>query len=316
MFYIASAVENDCDGAEDATNGMLEGWTCTLSDSYYTTFTMLLSTSWIHFNEPELKLQTILSMGFALVIGIFLLNVLIAEIGNVYTSTRERGRIAFWKKRLAFITEISFSISDFECLNAREVITKNAEMDRIDFSKVPPNIFKREDFTEEDICFFYWWRQNKDVYRPSFSSRLRVFFRRAEISQILLPGLEFERVISGEREKVNRTHGTRLFLFILFPIIPIVLTALFLLGFFSLGLFWPRWLKRYLFFGPLEKVSLLEDDVKDTKDKIDEMQSKIEDMQESLDSLLASRGGLEKRSKKRAQDDDLGSWFSRNHNNE
>jgi len=224
-------------------------------------------------------------MSFALVIGILLLNILIAEIGSEYTDMREQGRLAFWSQRLNFITEISFSTSALSCLDQEMSIKRPNKKEmhsllkqgRIDFATISTWIYKdleTHDSPEGAVSsdekeFFIWYLKAKDMDRQPFFKRMRVFLSRASMREIIFPGKSFERVVS------KNTYKSRSFLFIFYPIIPIFVIILFALGLFSFGVLWPRSLKEHLFNGP----------VGETVDKVD-LEAKIKKMEGKLDQVL------------------------------
>jgi len=285
MFYIARLVEDRECVLQDDESGLLEGWFCTVADSYFTTFTMFLSNDWVYFNKPSLSLSTQLAHLFALVIGILLLNILIAEIGNIYTEMRERGRLAFWSRRLSYVVEISVSFSGILKLEAKN-LTKNphdkntlARGGRIVFSTISTWIYreleKKQCVSDEETQFFLWFLKGKNVHKPSFLSRMKVFLSRASYDEIFFPGKTFEKVLS------DNIHFSRIVLSTVYPIIPLVLTIQFVLGCVSFGFYWPYWMKKTLFAGPIDA---MKDSVNATK--VWELEKKVADIEGKLDRIL------------------------------
>jgi ankyrin repeat protein len=288
MFYIARLVEDrECISPDDES-GLLEGWFCTVQDSYFTTFTMFLSTDWVYFNRPAISLSIVLAYLFALVTGILLMNILIAEISNVYTDMREKGRLAFWSNRLSCVVEISHSFSGILRLEAKNLTKrpkdeKTLAQGRIIFSNISTWIYRELDkTTEEEKIFFLWFLRAKDVEKPNFISRMRVFLRRASIEDILFPGKAFERVVS------DNTLFSRVLLSISYPIIPFLLTIQFLLGCVSFGLLWPYWMKKMMFAAPIAEPNQINENViiAQYSTRVEELEKKVDSMENKLDRIL------------------------------
>jgi hypothetical protein len=87
---------------EDYYNG---GWMCRLKDSYFHSFSMVFTGDW-SFLDKATGAHSTLMIFFAFTIGIFLLNIIIALISNVFTEVEQNGQRAFWLKRLRFISEL------------------------------------------------------------------------------------------------------------------------------------------------------------------------------------------------------------------
>lgn len=292
MLHIARFVEDrECVLPDDEESGLLEGWFCTLGGSYFTTFTMFLSTDWVYFNKPSLSLSTILAQLFALVIGILLLNILIAEIGNIYSEMRERGRLEFWSRRLSYVVEISLSFSGILTLKAKNLTKKPHDANtlkgngRIVFSTISTWIYReleeKDYVTEEETQFFLWFLKGKNIHKPSLLSRMKVFLSRASYDEIFYPGKTFEKVLS------DNIHFSRIVLSTLYPIIPLVLTIQFLLGSVSFGYFWPYWMKKTLFAGPIDAMKDM-DAMNDSGSatKVLELEKKVADIEDKLDRIL------------------------------
>ena len=234
-------------------------------------------------------------MSFALIIGILLLNILIAEIGNIYTDMREHGRLAFWAKRLAYNTEISCSLSVFSCLlvdpkaivksikRPRKTKVQSLKQGRIDFATISTWFYKdlAAHGTLEEKDFFLWYLKAKDVDRPPFFKRMRVFLSRASMREIIFPSKSFERVVS------KKTYPSRLFVVFFYPLIPIFLIIVFTLGLCSFGLWWPTSLKERLFNGPLDgETDVFKANIEYTKVKVDQLEAKNKVIEAKLDRVL------------------------------
>ena len=86
----------------DYENG---GWMCTLKDSYFHCYSMVLSQDW-SFLERATGVHSVFMFLFAFAIGILLLNIIIAIISTKFTEVEQNGERAFWLKRLRFVNEM------------------------------------------------------------------------------------------------------------------------------------------------------------------------------------------------------------------
>lgn len=89
---------------------------CGRADSYFQSVAMLLGGDWVFFDNNK-GLHSELAMIFAFVIGILLLNVIIAVVSNVYTDIESNSQKAIWASRLRFVNELGSMRSAFPFLN-------------------------------------------------------------------------------------------------------------------------------------------------------------------------------------------------------
>lgn len=80
-------------------------WTCNLSSSYAQTFSILITSNWSFLDEEAEGFQTSISYAFAFIVGILLLNVLIAIINNAFSNIERSGDLEYWRYRLSFENE-------------------------------------------------------------------------------------------------------------------------------------------------------------------------------------------------------------------
>ena len=100
IFFIASA--------GDRCNDQGTEWECNISSSYFQSFAKLLTTNFEFLDwKPVNWQQTAISFCFAIVVGILLLNILIAQISNVFTEVTDESQTAFWPNRLEFVAEVN-----------------------------------------------------------------------------------------------------------------------------------------------------------------------------------------------------------------
>jgi hypothetical protein len=172
-------------------------------------------------------------MIFAFVIGILLLNVIIAVVSNVYTDIESNSQKAIWASRLRFVNELGSMGSAFSCLNLcsfeegssssrsypeRRILSQwdprgHDDWDSIgkeddDWVPVHHTLRKEDDDWEDNnqhtvkrngrADFIHWY-----VYAETESStyddfglwwRLRGFMHIAEWKEILLPSRGFQKV--------------------------------------------------------------------------------------------------------------------------
>jgi hypothetical protein len=105
MFYMWSISLGTCHG--DQGNGEQDAskpidWTCNLSSSYSQTFSILITSNWSFLDDEAEGFQTIISYAFAFIVGILLLNILIAIISDAFSEIERRGDLEYWKYRLNF----------------------------------------------------------------------------------------------------------------------------------------------------------------------------------------------------------------------
>ena len=86
-------------------------WTCNLSSSYAQTFSILITSNWSFLDEEAEGFQTSISYAFAFIVGILLLNVLIAVINNAFSTIERSGDLEYWRYRLSFENETQFLYS-------------------------------------------------------------------------------------------------------------------------------------------------------------------------------------------------------------
>ena len=96
MFYIAGVGGPEC--LSSSHTGPSEGgealinWQCNAESAFLKSFSMLLTAEWPKLDIDSLKSESyqtsVISYVFAIVIGIFLLNILIAVVSSLYSSSR------------------------------------------------------------------------------------------------------------------------------------------------------------------------------------------------------------------------------------
>ena len=267
---------------------------CTLKDAYFHSYSMVFTNDWSFLDKATGRHSALMTF-FAFMIGILLLNIIIALISNVFTQVEQNGQRAFWLKRLRFVNEMQ-ALRDFaQCrvgckglaneVDSSENITSNSES----LSLLPGCSIRN--LRESSFNGWYAYEAvNNDENSssppppPPLSKRLKEFLTGSEYKNILLPSLTFRKILIGVRReeeikgfcpKCLGWLGNMLFIIsVIIPLLPFVL----LLGFFTGGYCWPRGMKEYLFFGAIESVPL--PPVEKQDDESDAIQSKDSELNE------------------------------------
>ena len=230
-------------------------------------------------------------MGFALIFGIVLLNILIVEIGIIYMRVYKFGRFEFWRRRLMLMTEIAQSFPfDFGSLKTPAWINrfrcKLEKKERFNLSSLSTWIYRDLDRIcnrdEEEKKFFLWYKYAAYSEAPTLFSRLKVFMKRASFREILLPGESFERVLwPGKPNKII----PRFIICLCYPLILIICVTLCLPGFVFGGLCWAPSVKMYFFHGPINEPASNDQNAKHMMEKILQLETKLCDVQNKLENL-------------------------------
>jgi len=309
MFYVAGPPNGiTCD---EYDNG---GWTCRLSDSYFQSFAMLLSGDWFFLNGPT-GVQSVLALIFAFLIGILLLNIIIALISNIFTDVEKDGQKAFWLSRLRFVNELesmciirnirnTFSNSRGGGESVAENTLKEQPSTENKSSKARP---ERRLLSELDMRNYQEWIDRGEEYKaflrrwlgykydgthPSLLKRLCMFIEVAEWQEIIPPSKGFRKVLMRKNTYDEEIKGLHLifvawiasFVFLLVSLVVGVIGLI--LGFFTGGYFWPREFREFLFYGDIEDKKSYEDEKVDKLEtKVDKLETKVDTIIELLDEL-------------------------------
>ena len=254
IFFIASA--------GDRCNDQGTEWECNISSSYFQSFAMLLTTNFEFLDwKPVNWQQTAVSFCFAIVVGILLLNILIAKISNVFTEVTDESQTAFWTNRLEFVAEVNAIMRN---PIMRKLIPEGIVHPEEKGSRRPLGAYEEEwvmKCHDENMTkdFFMWWYYawKKDNKRPPLRTRLKYFYKYGSMEDIMLPGQVFQNILFGrkyneELKGANLLIATSLsYLHYLAGFIYAV--VVFVLGLVSFGFFWPKEMNEVLFFGPVNK---------------------------------------------------------------
>ena len=232
-------------------------------------------------------------MGFALITGILLLNILIVEIGRIYTQVDKFGRFEFWTRRLAVVNEIACSFSwliqCFRYFSHRYNFASWCRSEeRFPFANTSTWVYQDLDNyarkSEVDRDFFFWYRfgNSKFAKAPKCCERWKVFVNRAPFGDCLFPGESFERALCCDRWKTL----SRFAVFISYPFVLLLLLVRLLPG-ILFGIFLPLSVKKDFFYGPLEEAPTSDQNVKSTNEKVIQMETEIIEVHKKLGDLIA-----------------------------
>lgn len=277
------------------------GWACKLSDAYFKSFTMLFNGDFAYLDKGS-GVSSTLSMIFAGVIGIVLLNILIAVVNDSFVKVEGDSEKAFWLGRFLFVNELTdfknFFKSLFPCWKKSESEQKQNELDALKMIASnnaslhgKPSRHKFSCWDDRNAgewkhyqnCYnLLDWYDGGDSDKPSFYIRLFAFFKVAQWSEILPPSQGFRKVIAGVQRNENidslipgiSAWGFSLLIFVaICALTPII----FFLGLVSCGVLWPMEFKEAIFFGPLEtkQVQVQKNDIIDIERKMSSKMEKI-----------------------------------------
>ncbi len=201
-FFIAStgtetcmSFLNDGDVTDDDTT-----WQCKATSSMFQSFGMLLTTdfeflTWSSDESDDILLLQIISFLFALVVGILLLNILIAVVNNVFTKVSNESDDAFWTTRMDFMVEVnlivntvftSFRMADKENVDNHDHIVDKVSV-RKSFAEYDDKWMKNC-CSETDLQEFYkWWYYSWRLEVPKLKTRLWYYYNQASFLEIVYP---------------------------------------------------------------------------------------------------------------------------------
>lgn len=272
--------------SDEYTNG---GWACSLNESYFHSFAMLLSGDFAFFNAPS-GLSSGLSLLFASVIGIVLLNILIAVVNDSFVKVEGNSENAFWLGRLRFIDEvgdIKKFLSPKRCRKGNQFKLETPQ--RRMFSHWDTRATDAWENFPEFVKLIVWFENGDDDHKLPFAKRMYAFFNVAQWNEIIPPSEGFRKVMIGahRREEIHNPLKKLLgwlisfvVLFLFLALFPFIL----ILGLITGGLFWPSGLKEYLFFGPIEHkpVQVQKRDIAEIRSMEAKFAENIADLKETL----------------------------------
>ena len=241
-----------------------QDWTCSLGDTYFMTFSSILNGHWRFMQQPSGSPMTILSFTLGLFTILFLFTSLIGQVVSLNDRIQEHGMVSFWRNRLTTIIEISDFNEIFGCgcckkdlAHNERGLTVDGDKDRLtaenEETNIPISRFtfskaeKYRSFPEDEDNVRDWWMGNEERV-PPFKSRMRYFVTWAPVSEIIIPGRELERALGGH-DRDTDSYFLRVATYIFFPLSLALLLLVFLSGLVTLGLLWPREMRKRIFCG-------------------------------------------------------------------
>mmetsp|Transcript_11638 Transcript_11638/g.17656 ORF Transcript_11638/g.17656 Transcript_11638/m.17656 type:complete len:1014 (+) Transcript_11638:445-3486(+) len=251
-----------------------QDWTCSLSDTYFLVFSSVFTGHWRFMEQPSTNPLTRISFVLALVTILLLFTSLVGQVLQLHEQINELG-ISFWMNRLNTILEIHDFNETFGCGCCQKDIARSNkprwtvdENDSVSaastspgggLADVPLSRFtfskgeKYRNFPEDEDKVRDWWLGEKGneqgVERvPPLNARMGYFLRWAPMSEIIIPGKEFERALGG-LEKDEENYYVRVGTYFLFPFTTLAVLVVFVLGLVTCGFLWPKEMKRRIFFG-------------------------------------------------------------------
>ncbi len=303
MFYVAGS-GMDC-----------TGWQCNANSAFFQSSVMLLSTDWdfMDWNDFQWEgdvlsgsnnwLLTAVAFLFAIIIGILLLNMLIAVVSNVFTEVSEASENAFWETRLLFMVEINairrhFCIRDsgqFKLLS-RSLGTESESVDdinRISFACYNDE-WIQEECSEEDLeRFFKWWYYSWRHECPPLQVRLHYFYKHASTSEIFFPGDVFMNILFGLKYN-QKVDGPQAIIALAISYVHFISGAVCailvcVLGLVTFGLSWTKEVREVLFFGPVDNES---DKQKQAKEEKQGLKNTVNDLTQQVNSLQKQNSAM------------------------
>merc|ERR1740124_221853 len=184
-------------------------------------------------------------------------------------------------KRIATVSLLSFPklmVSKLRKCSQRLLEHKHERMDLSIFK--PPHMWDK--VKEADKPFLHYWYGKIEKNKPPSSFfRLKFFMTKSCLKDIFIPGNVFENVVLGydRSHKLSKSERFCILPFsVLFMVVSnSVLLVVFILGWMSCGLLWPKTLKRYLFTISTEKIT-----PKKKSKEMNEMRVEIKNMREEM----------------------------------
>jgi len=282
MYYISNVTEGQCVGEAGDPDS---DWACDLTKTTEATFGMILETVNYNFSNMSgnsMKKNIPLTIVFAIIVWILLLNILLAQIINTFSKVRDDGISEFWARRFLYITEhplVAFSstfVSPTTTYDKKKIV-ENAEInsltdadpedgfDSIDTSSFELTLPARFDFNlltnntpftftlnESEMQFTNWWIGFTSELGAK--DRVSFLFNRVSSIEMIFPGRITERAVFGLSRNGNvgfKSVLARLYTYLLiYPLTFAVQLIIFGLGCGTFGLLWPTYMREFLVFGP------------------------------------------------------------------
>eukprot|EP00567_Pseudictyota_dubia_P017070 CAMPEP_0197436570 /NCGR_PEP_ID=MMETSP1175-20131217/3999_1 /TAXON_ID=1003142 /ORGANISM="Triceratium dubium, Strain CCMP147" /LENGTH=891 /DNA_ID=CAMNT_0042965889 /DNA_START=90 /DNA_END=2765 /DNA_ORIENTATION=+ len=258
MFYSANINASYCESKD-----LEEKWYCGMTGELFAQLSSFVLTG-LEIEADiinESATTAAILYAFGIVIALIFLNVLIAKISNVFSDVEKSGNEVFWRNRLSVVAEAALLLGLLKGTFARKWQDPN---------KVH-GLGKADEQDKEDDC-----------------SNIRYL--------IFVPSPSKIETDDGFEEIWGNFVGWTLLklcalCFRLF--IPILLLIMFVAGFATCGVLWPKWMRQWLFFGK-ENVDMSELDTMSDKmvEKFGIIEKKISESEKKTENQLIKSGEL------------------------
>ncbi len=222
LFRIQYATGEECysDAPWTDSDGWLDEWrSCDISISYLKTLTMFLDAgNWAEhwsFNDSSIRLMIV----FAFIVGLLLLNIVIAVLNNIFTEVQSSAEKAFWINRINTVCDIN---SMLNLLNStylgvyRLFKTKKPKKGKkSQKARLIPKAIPKSQMIDERFSFSHppsdevvkslpagignWWFGIEES-PPNLVTRMMIFYKYAQWREIMFPDVEFESMLLGRSE--------------------------------------------------------------------------------------------------------------------
>merc|ERR1740124_1599331 len=173
----------------------VDGWkSCsTIGQSYTQALIWLLSSDTWDFTEGA---GLVLTCIYALIMGVILLNMIIAIVNDIFTKVQNEAQTAFWENRLSTTIEIEAMLGIYTPLDKYLKKTfKFSETTRFNFLVAS----SQSADVGNSKSFFNWWFSPVAMSDkiPTLRMRLQAFYSYSLWDDIIYPGEVLERILLG-----------------------------------------------------------------------------------------------------------------------
>ena len=304
-------------------------WSCALESSYIQSAVMFLSGDWVYLdNVHGIGIHTLLSMSFAFIVGILLLNIIIALISKIFTEVENNSEKAFWSSRLRFVNELqtlkkkfwldrimSSALCRVKLLRNIDDLLNKMPPERRFISDYDPRVYdgihtfdlsRIDRRLERSMIWFYGYDLSENNQTPHLFWRIAFVFVVSEWKEVFPPSKGCRKILMGKNLDEELEGPCEIFcswlagfVFFLFCIVafPIVL----ILGFATFGYLWPKELKEVLFCGTVEVATsetkqIVSSEAEKVKTEVNMLHRKVEEriekLEEKTDKILELLQGM------------------------
>lgn len=251
---------------------------------------------------------------YAVVMLLLFLNMVIALISVAFQDVLDESDLQFWVDRFTVVVEVEgvTALSGVPCSMTKNIMM-NCNLVRwckssLEFEerieRIDLNVFlwksHWDSIKSDEKTFIHWWYGKSDQQDqqevPKWWERLRFFFMKSQLKDIFIPGDVFENVLLGKNRSYNPTRIEKLsvlpFSIMLLVVSNAFVIVIFISGFVSFGLLWPKTFKRRLSAGNTEKKGTNADDhmndvISAIRSENDALRIEIQDIKEGMQKILS-----------------------------